>query len=186
MWINGKIPLTRTISPQELAHMLPREDTELIDNAVHISTSRIPFFAQHKLVLRIDDKTINYKLGVPSMWPLILFLYLAVLFLAGLTNWKMLVVGSIVVTGIAFAIYVLNDKGARNYVHKHTGDLVADNDLPTIPVAPDKCPACGAPISQYTQECSACGLVFKGHKPLQKPETHTGPESTQIHYHISK
>jgi rubredoxin len=166
--------------------MLPREDTELVDNAVHVSTSRIPFFAQHKLVLRVNDDAIDYKLGVPSMWPLILFLYLAVLFLAGLTNWKMMVVGALIVTGIAFAIYVLNDKGARNYVHKHTGDLVADNDLPKPPDSADKCPACGAPISQYTQECNTCGLVFKGNKTPNKPETHTGSKDTQIHYHISK
>jgi ribosomal protein L37E len=187
MWIKGNISLTTAISGKELFEKFPAKEATLSEGKIHIETNRIPFFADHKLILNVHNRTLYYRLSVPSLGPLIFFLYLAVIFLAGFSNWKMLVVGSIIVTGIAFAIYVINDKGARNYIQKHISNLETEEELAEIinPLKKGSCPACGFNNSPYTKHCSSCGLRLKS-KKMKNMENHTGDQGVKLTYTIKK
>ena len=187
MWIRGNILLTQPMSEQELANQFPEPEREIEEDKLIITTQKIPFFAEHKLHLKIHGNKVNYRLSVPSLGPLIFFMYLAVIFLAGFTTWRMLVVGSIVVTGIAFAIYVINDKGARNYLHKHVDHVKPENEqIAYATEATEQCPACNTSVSHYTKICPGCGLHFKKAKKIKSRGNHTASRSTNIQYHLKK
>lgn len=188
MWIKGKIALNTTISEADLAGWFPVEETELTQDQLIIHTRNIPFFADHKLFLNTEKKQLKYKLWLPSLGPLIFFMYLAVIFLAGFTNWRMLVVGGIIVTGIAFAIYVLNDKGARHYIHKHIDRFIIpiEEDYTEIADKQGLCPACYTEISPYTRICPECGLHIKNAKKIKQHNNHTGSDNITVQYHIKE
>ncbi len=187
MWIKGNILLSRQLSINELARQFPENETEVDEQEVVINTRNIPFFAEHKLFLKTINSKLSYKLWVPSLGPLIFFMYLSVVFLAGFTNWKMIVVGSIIVTGIAFAIYVINDKGARNYLHRHIDSITEENIITTGQnTSKDNCPACNTHINPYTKVCPGCGLHLRNAKKLNSKDNNTAPGKTKVHYHLKK
>ena len=187
MWIRGNILLSRQMNITELGKRFSESETEVDEREVVINTRNIPFFAEHKLHLKPQKNKLHYKLYVPSLGPLIFFMYLAVIFLAGFTNWRMLVVGSIIVTGIAFAIYVINDKGARNYLHKHIDSIADENIIITEDVAGEgQCPACKTQINPYSKVCPECGLHIKNAKKPDSKDNNTASGTTKIHYHFKK
>jgi hypothetical protein len=185
MWIKGKIRLKISLTINELLEKFPSQEAELSDEKILIETHKIPFFADHKLIVSLDDRDLIYKLAVPSLGPLIFFMYLAVIFLTGFTTWKTLVVGGIVATVIAFAIYVINDKGARKYIQDHIQKLEAEEELAEQinPKTKDACPACGVQNSPYAKICYSCGLHLKG-KKMKEVHSHTG--NGKIKYEIKK
>lgn len=156
MWISGKINVARNISSEELLKMFPEHEVSLEDGVVVIRTTKIPFFAEHQLFLNIKNHHLHYRLSIPAMWPFIAFMFLSVVFLAGLNNWEMMVVGFLIVTGISFAVYVINDKGTRRYIQKYLSDILIDEfDSKISPTKSEK-------------------------------ENHTGTLDTTIQYHFRK
>lgn len=187
MWINGNITLTRIIADNELLERFPAKEAKLSEGKVIVKTNRIPFFADHKLIMNIKDRKLYYRLSVPSLGPLVFFMYLTVIFLAGFSNWKMLVVGSIIATGIFFAVYVINDKGARSYIQKYIRKLEIEEELAELISPPQEgsCPACGFYNSPYTKYCYSCGLRLKP-KKMKTMENHTGNNAVKLKYTFKK
>lgn len=183
MWITGKIPIARYLSNEEILERLPRNEAEIENNQVVIKTNRIPFFAEHKLLLFIHEGFLHYKLGIPAMWPLVIFLYLSVFFLAGMKQLTFMLVGSMIVTGIFFAIYVTNDKGARAYIYRHLQDIIADEFSPSESPKKAICPQCGFKLDKNSNSCKQCGFK-KSNSKAQPPHNHTGQKNTDIIYHI--
>jgi len=185
MWIKGKIRLKISLSVNELVEKFPSHEAELSGDKIIIETNKIPFFADHKLFITIKKRDLHYSLSVPSLGPLIFFMYLAVIFLYGFSTWKTLVVGGIIATGIAFAIYVINDKGARSYIQKYIQKLEAEEELAehVNPPKEGNCPACGTYNSPYSKVCWSCGLHLKA-KKMKEAHSHTG--EGKIKYIIKK
>ncbi len=188
MWINGKITLKSVLSVRELVDFFPASEAKLDGEKIVIETQNLPFFAEHKLHITIHNQLLTYKLWVPSLGPLILFMYMAVVFLAGFTNWKMFVVGSIVVTGIAFAIYVLNDKGARHYLRKYIDKIIYPEELVVEHASgqESQCPACQSKINAYTSKCPECGLHLRNAKKIKTKSNHTAGKNIRVNYYIKK
>lgn len=187
MWISGKISLKTEISLSELLERFPKQDAKIDGKKIVVETNKIPFFADHKLVITTRERTLHYRLSVPSFGPFIFFMYLAVIFLTGFTNWKTLLVGGIVVTGIAFAVYVINDKGARGYVQKYINHLEQEEELveKISPSVEGSCPACGTVNSPYSKKCVGCGLSLKS-KKIKSVQNHTGSIPVKINYKFDK
>ncbi len=188
MWINGKIALKTSLTVHELAEYFPASEAEVEDDKIVIETQNIPFFAEHKLFLNVDNRFLKYRLWVPSLGPLILFMYMAVVFFAGFTNWKMFVVGGIVVTGIAFAIYVLNDKGARHYLTKYIDKIIYPDEL-FVEHADNQgaeCPGCHNRINAYTSKCPECGLHLHNTKKVKSKSNHTAYKNIRVNYFLKK
>jgi hypothetical protein len=187
MWISGKISLKTEISQSELLEKFPKQEAKIIEEKIVVETNKIPFFADHKLVITTLKKNLYYRLSVPSLGPFVFFMYLAVIFLTGFTNWKTLVVGGIVVTGIAFAVYVINDKGARGYIQKYIKHLEEEEELveKISPAVEGSCPACGTVNSPYSKKCVGCGLSLKS-KKIKSVENHTGSIPVKIKYKFDK
>lgn len=185
MWIKGKIALHKEIGQNELVRCFPDGEAEALDDQIQIDTNKLPVFFEHKLFIRIINQHLFYRLWVPSMGPMILLLYLSVIFLSGFTTWKMLVVGTIVATGVSFAIYVLNDKSARHYIEQYLAFL-PDTEISSSGNVTDqnKCPGCGTRITPYTKICPECGLHNKGAISFEQKNNHTAAKNTKINYHI--
>ena len=185
MWITGKIPIARHLSNIEMIERLPSNEAEIVENQVVVKTNRIPIFAEHKLILFTTEKNLHYKLGIPAMWPLIIFLFLSVFFFAGLKPWNIMVVGSIIATGISFALYVINDKGARSYINNYLGDIIIDEFVQTDILNSNICPKCGTKLHKNNKFCQNCGYRKPDDCNLQITN-HTGNRGSEIIYHLKK
>jgi len=51
---------------------------------------------------------------------------------------------------------------------------------------PNKCPACGAYINEYSSKCVNCGLTLKHGKQIKSNINQTSPDKRKIKYHYKK